>query len=150
MKELSKKNKFRLLKKLRTYVQTVRLLIAALILTLTFTVLSYKFKWVSGDFPAYPALLSLVISGAILVYYYQIINTRKAILSSKKTVITGAIQKKTSQYDEYSTEYAFEIAGNRYDVKAKDFEAFQEGEQVKIELTEPGRDLIKVKRVKEV
>ena len=149
MKVLSEKNKFFLIKKLKSHINTIRILMAAFLFSAGLAFVAYKQHWVSEDFSAYPALLSLVILVAVLAYYFRIVNTRKAILHAKKSVITGEIWQKIKHSDEYSTEYAFVVDGVNYGVKSKHFEAFREGELVKIELTEPGKELIRVKRLKQ-
>ena len=147
-KELSVKNKFQLVKKLKSRIGVIRVLVGLLIIGLGFTFLAYRKSWVAEDFPVYLGLINAVILVLVMVYSYQIYMIRQAILSSKKTVITGRLQKKSKLCDEYSTEYIFEVEGIPYDVKPRHFDAFQEGEEIRIELTEPGKVLLKVKRLK--
>jgi membrane-bound ClpP family serine protease len=147
-KELSVKNRFQLIKKLKNRVEVTRVLAGLLIIGLGITFLAFRNSWVAKDFPVYLGLLNALIFVAVLVYGYQIYMIRRAIHTSKKTVITGRLQKKSKQCDEYSTEYIFEVEGIPYDVKSRHFDAFQEGEEIRIELTEPGKELLKVKRVK--
>ncbi|KAA9345530.1 hypothetical protein [Adhaeribacter soli] len=147
-KELSIKNKFQLVKKLKNRIGVIRVLVGLLTFGLGITFLAFRNGWVAVDFPVYLGLLTAVILVAVMVYGYQIYMVRQAILTSKKTVITGRIQKKSMQCNEYSTEYIFQVEGRPYDVKSRHFDAFQEGEEIRIEMMEPGKELLKVKRMK--
>ena len=144
-KALSEKNKFNLLKKLRSSAATLKYLLIAFGITLTAAAIAYYQHWVSEDFPAYLLLLATVMLIAAGVSFFEVINIKKAIVSVKK-VITGTLEKKIKHSDEYSTEYTFVVNGTSYNVKSKHFEAFHEGETIRIELSSPGKELLKVKR----
>lgn len=146
-KALSEKNKFNLLKKLRSSAATLKYLLFAFAVALAAAGISYMQHWLSPDFPMYLLLLATVILIGAGISFFEITNIKKAIAISKKVVVTGPLEKKIQHSDEYSTEYEFVINGISYDVKSKHFEAFQEGELIQIELSSPGNELLKVKHL---
>lgn len=146
MKELSLTDKDLLRKKLESHTRTFRLLCLPFLIAAGLSFLAFRQGWVAADFPPYLALVCFVLLVALLFFLAEIIKIRKAIAGAGKTVVAGRISKKIKSCDEYSTEYFLVVRGKKYEVESQQFDAFREGDHVKLELAVSGQELISIKK----
>lgn len=149
MKELTLTDKGLLKKHLESQIKNFRLLILPFLLINVLAYFAFRQQWIADTFPAYLALLGLVLFITLLVSLVEIIRARKALSCTSKVIKTGRLTKKSVISDEHFTGYYFVVSGEKYEVEADQFEAFHEGDRVKLEFSVKGRILLGIKPVKQ-
>jgi len=148
MKELSLADKNLLKKHLENQTKSFRLLVWPFLILVVLAYFAFRQHWLADTFPAYLALLALVVLVMLVSFLAEIIQVRKAIKCNSKAIITGIITKKSITSDENYSGLYFEVGGKKYEVEDDQFEAFNEGDRVKLEFSTKGKELIAIKPVK--
>lgn len=149
MKELDLTDKDNLRKKLEGHIKNFQLLVIPFILVMILAYFAFRNHWVAVAFPPYLVLLSLVFLFTLVAFGIEITRLRKAINCTSKIIAAGKITAKIRSCNEYNTDCFFVIRSKKYEVECDQFDAFKEGDYVRLEFSSKGNELICVKPIKQ-
>jgi hypothetical protein len=149
MKELSLTDKDVLRKKLEGHTKSFLVLLLPFFVVTALAYFAFRNHWVAAAFPPYLVLLGLVFLFTLVAFGIEITRIRKAIKGTTKAVVAGKITGKIRNCGEFNSDCFFVIRGKRYEVECNQFDSFIEGDNVRLEFSSLGNELICVKPIKQ-